>query len=161
MTDDTRNPTDGGNIAGSDYEVGYKKPPKDTRFGGPRAPRRGTKPKSFDALRKLMQTKAGEIAMEVDKDGNTRPIMRDGKPITNAEMFVEAWMKDRKQRKSFAEFAWGKPKEEIDVTTNGKDIEPKVDDERFNRAISTLADAVRESISGTGTKRDSSMDASE
>ena len=120
MTDDTRNPTDSGKIAGSgDYEVGYKKPPKDTRFGGPRAPRRGTKPKSFDALRKLMQEQAGEVAL--DAGGN--PITdKNGRPRTNAEMFVEAWMKDRKQRKSFAEFAWGKPKEEIDITSGGETL---------------------------------------
>ena len=133
MTDDTRNPTDSGNIAGSgDYEVGYKKPPKDTRFGGPRAPRRGTKPKSFDALRKLMQEQAGEIAL--DAGGN--PITdKNGRPRTNAEMFVEAWMKDRKQRKSFAEFAWGKPPESLKLEG---EINQKVVFEVVRKTVSNL-----------------------
>jgi hypothetical protein len=82
--------------------------------GDPRINRNG-RPRSFDALRKLMQTKAGEIA--TDADG--KPIERDGKPVTNAEMFVEAWMKDKKQRRSFAEFAWGKPVEEVEVKNTG------------------------------------------
>jgi hypothetical protein len=86
---------------------------KPFKKGDPRINRNG-RPKSFDALRKLMQTKAGEIAL--DAQGN--PIVdANGRPVTNAEMFVEAWMKDRKQRKTFAEFAWGKPKEELEVRT--------------------------------------------
>jgi hypothetical protein len=82
--------------------------------GDPRINRNG-RPRSFDTLRKLMQTKAGEIAV----DGDGKPIERDGKPVTNAEMFVEAWMKDKKQRRSFAEFAWGKPVEEVEVKNTG------------------------------------------
>jgi hypothetical protein len=89
---------------------------KPFKKGDPRINRNG-RPRSFDALRKLMQSKAGDIAL----DAAGKPILGpDGKPMTNAEMFVEAWMKDRKQRKSFAEFAWGKPKEEIDVNNKGK-----------------------------------------
>ena len=91
---------------------------KPFKKGDPRINRNG-RPKSFDALRKLMQEQAGEIAL----DGNGNPITdKNGRPRTNAEMFVEAWMKDRKQRKSFAEFAWGKPKEEIDITSGGETL---------------------------------------
>jgi len=52
----------------------------------------------------------------------------------------------------------GKFTDRVDLTSGGKPIEPKVDDERFNRAISTLADAIRESVSGTGTKSDRAVD---
>ena len=50
-------------------EVGYGKPPQDTRFGGKRANKRNNKgrPKSFDALRQLAQT----IAHEDISDGMT------------------------------------------------------------------------------------------
>jgi endo-alpha-1,4-polygalactosaminidase (GH114 family) len=110
-----------GNLQGidpeDDYEVGYGKPPKKSQFkpGDKRINRNG-KPKSFAALRKLMQEQAGEIAL----DANGNPITdKNGRPRTNAARFVEAWMKDRKQRKAFAEFAWGKPKEEIDINQKG------------------------------------------
>jgi hypothetical protein len=155
MTDDT------GKLQGIDPDkpIGKGNPPRDTRFGGKRGnqPNRNGRPRSFDALRKLMQEKAAEIA--TDADG--KPIMRDGKPMTNAEMFVEAWMKDRKQRQAFAAYAWGKPKEELDVTSGGESLAPKVDDERFNRAISSLADALRESVPGKGAKPNGDMDTAE
>lgn len=44
--------------------------------------------------------------------------------------------------------------ERVDVTTGGQPLESKVDNERFDRAVSTLADAVRESLSGKGGKSD-------
>jgi hypothetical protein len=98
---------------------------KPFKKGDPRINRNG-RPKSFDALRKLMQEQAGEIAL----DGNGQPILdKNGRPRTNAELFVEAWMKDRKQRKAFAEFAWGKPKEELDITSGGKTIRVVLKDE--------------------------------
>ena len=89
---------------------------KPFKKGDPRINRNG-RPKSFDALRKLMQEQAGEIAL----DTNGNPITdKNGRPRTNAELFVEAWMKDRKQRRAFAEFAWGKPKEEIELNPSGQ-----------------------------------------
>jgi len=39
-----------------------------------------------------------------------------------------------------------------------KQYEPKVDDERFDRAVSTLANALGEIISGTSAKQDGKMD---
>ena len=39
-----------------------------------------------------------------------------------------------------------------DVTSGGEPIEKAIDDERFDRGISTLALALRESLSGKGTK---------
>lgn len=51
----------------------------------------------------------------------------------------------------------GKFTEKMDITSNGETI-VKVDDEQFDRAISTLADALRESLSGTGAKSSSKVD---
>jgi hypothetical protein len=72
---------------------------------------RGGRPKSFDAARKLAQAKMNEPA--IGPDG--KPMVKNGKIVTNAEMFFEAWMKS-KDRKSFAEFAYGKVKEEVEHT---------------------------------------------
>lgn len=51
----------------------------------------------------------------------------------------------------------GKFKERIDVTSGGEKIEP-IDNERFNRAITTLADALGEILYGTSGKQNSEMD---
>jgi hypothetical protein len=79
---------------------------------------RGGRPRSFDAARKLAQAKMNEPAL----DANGQQIIKGGHIVTNAEMFFEAWMKS-KDRKSFAEFAYGKVKEEIelsgDITVKG------------------------------------------
>jgi hypothetical protein len=140
MTDDT------GKLQGIDPDkpIGKGNPPRDTRFGGKRGnqPNRNGRPRSFDALRKLMQEKAAEIA--TDADG--KPIMRDGKPMTNAEMFVEAWMKDRKQRQAFAAYAWGKPKEELDVTSGGESLAPVLPDEERLARMKQLAAVIAEEI---------------
>jgi hypothetical protein len=141
MTDDT------GKLQGIDPDkpIGKGNPPRDTRFGGKRGnqPNRNGRPRSFDALRKLMQEKAAEIA--TDADG--KPIMRDGKPMTNAEMFVEAWMKDRKQRQAFAAYAWGKPKEELDVSnSDGSLTAPPLPDEERLARMKQLAAVIAEEI---------------
>jgi len=52
-------------------------------------------------------------------------------------------------------------KDELDVTSGGEKIQPKVDDERFDRAISTLADALRESISRKSAKPDGDVGTTE
>lgn len=100
--------SDTGNLQG----VGYKNPPKDTRFGGPRANKRNTKgrPKSFDALRKLAQ----QIAAEDDGD------------FTVVYNMLRRLAKSRSggDNKTFLEYAYGKPKDELDVTTDGKAITP-------------------------------------
>lgn len=57
----------------------------------------------------------------------------------------------------------GKPPSAVDVTSGGEKLEqPKViTDEQYTRAISTLIDAVREGLSGTGAKQDGTLGASE
>ena len=55
----------------------------------------------------------------------------------------------------------GRPQQAVDITSGGEPIAERVDDERFNRAISTFADAVREGLSGTGTGADGKVDTPE
>jgi PBSX family phage terminase large subunit len=74
--------------------------------GDPRINRNG-RPRTFDAARKLSQSKMNEPAL----DAKGEPIVKNGHIVTNAEMFFEAWMKS-KDRKSFAEFTYGKVKED-------------------------------------------------
>jgi flavin-dependent dehydrogenase len=102
------------------------KPFEPNQEDGKKDPRinRGGRPKSFDAARKLAQAKMNEPA--IGPDGKT--MVKNGKVVTNAEMFFEAWMKS-KDRKSFAEFAYGKVKEEVDITSGGKVIKVTLTDE--------------------------------
>lgn len=54
----------------------------------------------------------------------------------------------------------GKFVDRTDITTGGEKLTPKEDDEqRFNRAISSLADTLREVVSGKGTEPDGKVDA--
>jgi hypothetical protein len=69
---------------------------------------------------------------------------------------------DEKIRQSAAteliEWELGKAAQPV-TGKDGGAIEARViDDQRFDRAISTLADAIRESLSGTGSKADGEMD---
>src|SRR5512146_2336224 len=87
----------------SQGEVGYKKPPKDTQFGGKRGNKRNTsgKPKSFDALRKLAQ----QVLAEAIDTG-------DGEAITRIEALLKRMSSSRNpaDRKTLLEYAYGKPK---------------------------------------------------
>lgn len=53
---------------------------------------------------------------------------------------------------------FGKVTERVDLTSGNEKLELKIEDERFNRAIASLADAIRESVSGTGGKQDGKVD---
>ena len=55
----------------------------------------------------------------------------------------------------------GRFTEKVDVTSQGEKIETKVDDAKFDRAILSLSDALREVLSGKGTKQDGEMDTAE
>ena len=87
-------------------------PPVDTRFGGKRANRRNNKgrPKSFDALRKLAQSIAAEELQSTDGDVITR---------IEALLRVMSTSRNPADRKTFLEYAFGKPKDEVDVTQDG------------------------------------------
>ena len=97
----TTEPEDTGNTQG----IGYKNPPKDTRFGGVRANKRNNngRPKSFDALRKLAQSIAGEQLTEAEKMTRIEAMLR-----------VMSSSRNPADRKTFLEYAYGKPKDEID-----------------------------------------------
>lgn len=113
--------------------------------GDPRINRKG-RPHSFDAARKLAQAKMNEPAIGPDGKPITKTVNGKEVIVTNAEMFFEAWMKS-KDRKSFAEFAYGKVKEEVELT--GKDGEPLIptppDEERLAR-MRQLAIAIAEEV---------------
>jgi len=65
------------------------------------------RPKSFDALRKLAQRIAAE---ELDS--------ADGETITRIEALLRVLSSSRnaQDRKTFLEYAYGKPKEQVDIT---------------------------------------------
>jgi hypothetical protein len=79
--------------------------------GDPRINRKG-RPKSFDKLRALAVGIAGEQA--VDQKGN--PILWNGKPVTNAELMLRMWLTDKKYQKDFAEVAFGKVPQAIQIS---------------------------------------------
>jgi hypothetical protein len=137
--------------------------------GDPRINRKG-RPKAFDAWRKLLIDLSNEPAIQRDRDNRIKklvliqiPAVKDGKPVvdddgnpvmidhyaTNAEMIARQWMSDPKHQQDFIEGAFGKVPQAVDITTKGDSIIP---DDRYDKAISTLADAVREIISDQGTK---------
>lgn len=101
MTDDT------GNLSG----VGYKNPPKETRFGQPKGNKgnRKGRPKSFDALRKLAQQIAAEELQSTDGDTITR---------IEALLRVMSTSRNPADRKTFLEYAFGKPKDEVEHSGN-------------------------------------------
>ena len=87
-------------------------PPEDKQFGKPKGNKRNTKgrPKSFDALRKLAVRIAGEQADEED--------------LTRIQKMLIA-MSDSKNpsdRALFLAYAFGKPKEQVDVTSAGEKL---------------------------------------
>ena len=117
--------------------------------GDKRCNRKG-RPKSFDKLRKLAVQIAGEQAGQTE--------------LTRVQLMLTAMAssKNSADRKLFLEYAYGKVREELDVTSKGESINLKEEDaERFDRAILTLADALRETVSGKGTEQNSPVDTSE
>ena len=95
-----------GNTQGKTYEIGKGKPPVDTRFGGKRANKQGKgKPKTFTALRKLAQQIAAEELQSTDGDVITR---------IEALLRVMSTSRNPADRKTFLEYAFGKPKDEVE-----------------------------------------------
>jgi len=62
------------------------------------------------------------IALEpaVDQKGN--PILWNGKPVTNAELMLRMWLTDKKYQKDFAEAAYGKVPNKMELTGEDGDI---------------------------------------
>ena len=78
--------------------------------GDKRINRKG-RPKSFDALRKLAQSIAAEELQSTDGDVITR---------IEALLRVMSTSRNPADRKTFLEYAFGKPKEEIEQTGESK-----------------------------------------
>ena len=78
--------------------------------GEKRINRKG-RPKSFDALRKLAQSIAAEELQSTDGDVITR---------IEALLRVMSTSRNPADRKTFLEYAFGKPKEEIEQTGESK-----------------------------------------
>src|SRR5574340_139361 len=80
--------------------------------GDKRINRKG-RPRSFDALRKLAQA----VLAEAIETG-------DGEAVTRIEAMLKLMSSSRNpaDRKTLLEYAYGKPKEEIDVTSGGEKI---------------------------------------
>ena len=81
--------------------------------GDPRINRKG-RPKSFDALRQLAQSLANEPA--VNKDGIE--VVIDDHIATQAEMILRDMMRSNPER--FVEIAYGKVKDEVELTGSAK-----------------------------------------
>lgn len=113
MTDDT------GKVQGSDYEVGYKKPPKSTRFktGDPKINKHG-RPKTFNMARALAQ----DIAHEpLAGDGGASVLNKRGEIQTRIEAILRTMSSSRNPKliELFLAYAVGKPKDEVDVQMGG------------------------------------------
>ena len=104
----------------SEYEVGYKKPPKSGQFkkGDPRINYKG-RPKGFDALRDLAQQIAHEKA--IAKGGQTLVI--NGHSVTTTEAILRQWATSKNPRlqQLFIEISYGKVPNITEIT--GKDGE--------------------------------------
>lgn len=85
--------------------------------GDPRINRKG-RPKSFDKFREL----AVAISTEPATDKNGEPILWNGRPVTNAELLLRMWLTDKKYQKDFAEVAFGKVPQPVQVS--GTDAGP-------------------------------------
>jgi hypothetical protein len=98
------------------YRVGYGKPPVETRFKkGDKRINRGGRPRDFDMLRKLAQQIAGEaLPSREGEQAMTR---------VTALLRVMSSSKAPADRRTFLEYAYGKPKDEVDVTSGGEVIE--------------------------------------
>lgn len=123
----------GKNQGTGDYPVGYGKPPKETQFGAERGNKQGRNmPKNFTQLRALIK----QISAEAINKNKTP----DEEVITRIEGMLRLMSssKNPADRKLFLEYGFGKPKEEIDITSNGETITEVSDGTKFNRAIDTL-----------------------
>jgi hypothetical protein len=129
--------------------------------GDKRINRLGRKIRGKDALRREWEA----IWSEIMFDENGKPIIDDitGKALTRLKAQMRAMTTSTNIRKVELALAYtyGKPKEEVDLTSGGEALKPKEDNARFDRAISTLADAIREVLLVKGTGKDGKVDTTE
>lgn len=117
-----------------DYSVGYKKPPESTRFKKGVSGNPAGRPKNFAELRAL----AKEIAAEEIK----------GTTLTRIEAMLLAMSSSRNanDRRLFLEYAFGKVKEEVEVTWREKAKELGYDPDQLIHETATALAAL-----GAGT----------
>lgn len=107
---------------------------------------------------KLMKSGNGRLVKRIKQ----KTITKIGKTETDEdteilETELELYPADAAQERILK--LHGKFTEKLDLSNSDGSLKPKEDDEqRFNRAISTLADTLREVVSGTSTGADSKMD---
>lgn len=135
-----------------------EKPKKKGTFKKGYDPRRNTRgtPKDAITARKFIKQIGQELIAFKDAEGEG--------DITRLYLLVRSMYASRNPRHAEillkAQFP-GLLKDEVDVTSGGEKIEPSKDDNaRFERAISTLADALREIIPTTGSGQNSEVDTS-
>ena len=81
----------------------------------------------------------------------------DSRKKSNLRKLLEKLSKVRNEKgaRLLLEYGFGKVQQTVDVTSKGEQI--GADAEQTNRAISTLADAIREAVPGAGDGKDSKV----
>lgn len=134
-------------------------PPVDKQFKKGYDPRRNLRgvPKDAIEARKFFRKIGAELLTIKEKDANGESVEYD---ITRLEAAVRLKFGSRapKDFETILKAMFpGLLKDEVDVTSGGERIEP-IDNERFARAFATLADALRESVSGKRSGENSKVD---
>jgi hypothetical protein len=146
----------------------FTKDNKETGEKDARINRRGRLISDMTALKKEYQKVWSEIMFVEAMDENGRPILdkKTGKPkmvpavddITGekltrltARLRVSTSSRNTQEFQTALAYAFGKPKEEMDITSAGQPI-GQIDEIQHNRAIHSLAETIREIISGADTK---------
>jgi phage terminase small subunit len=99
-------------------------------------------------IKKIKQTTTTKIGRKQDDDDEERTTLE-----------VELYAADAAIRDVLK--VHGKFVDRTDLTSGGKPIESGIDDDRYDRALSTLADAIREVLPGSDAKKASEMDTAE
>lgn len=108
------NPTEQG------YDVGYKKPPKHTQFGQPNGnPRHNGAWKKEDTPRYKL-----EQMMKLPEQDLRKVAEDKDAPLFERKLATAIAKGQWREIKEMIEQVYGKPKESVDVTTQGKSINP-------------------------------------